>query len=196
MKSISKIMIGLTMLACLAALAVSVYPGVLGDLLFMATVLSLFVIPVVGIAVFAGSIVFARRHTLRIGPYSVNGAAIVAAILLATLILLTCYVPRRIAFALSRSSFEPLVQNAPVSTHDGALNRRLGLYNVDKYAADPRGGVYFRVYTGGDGIGPDQMSYGFVHKPNPEGTPFGAAHYGVYALGGDWYWFEASDDWY
>ena len=82
-------------------------------------------------------------------------------------------------------------------THDGApLNRRLGFYGVDEYAADPRGGVYFRVYTGGDGIGPDQMSYGFAHKPNSEGSPFGAASYRVHRLGGDWFWFEASDDWY
>ena len=66
MNLISKVMIGLTMLACLVALAASVYPGMLGDLLFMAALLSFFVVPVVGIAVFAGSMVVARRHKLRI----------------------------------------------------------------------------------------------------------------------------------
>ena len=67
---------------------------------------------------------------------------------------------------------------------------------VDEYTADPRGGVYFRVHRGHDGIGPDVMSYGFVYKPNRIGTPFGAAGYHLFRLGNDWYWFRASDDWF
>ena len=76
------------------------------------------------------------------------------------------------------------------------MNQRLGIYLVDEYAADPRGGVYFRVYSGTDGIGPDQMSYGFAYKPNRKGTPFGAARHRLFRLGNDWYWFRASDDWH
>ena len=67
-----------------------------------------------------------------------------------------------------------------------ALDRRLGIYHVDRLAADPRGGVYFRTHTGADGIGPDTMSYGFAFRPNPVGTPFGRAGYGYSHLFGDW----------
>jgi len=72
----------------------------------------------------------------------------------------------------------------------------LGIYHVDEWASDQRGGVYFRTGTGPDGIGPDTMSYGFVYRPNREGSPFGASHYMVRRLGGDWYWFRASNDWF
>jgi hypothetical protein len=74
--------------------------------------------------------------------------------------------------------------------------RRIGIYWVDKYVADPRGGVYFRTGTGVDGFGPDVMSYGFAYRPNADGSPFGGARYGRWRLFGDWYWFRASDDSY
>jgi hypothetical protein len=194
MKAVPIIPICVEALACLVALAVSIYPGVLFDWLFV-WIIFFFVGPIVGITLFVWLIVLVRGHKLRIGRYSVSGVAVVVAILVATLTLLTFYVPRRIAFAISRASFEPLVQNAPVSwDRVNPLNRRLGPYKVDAYAADARGGVYFRVYTGPDG--PDRMSYGFVYKPNPEGTPFGAASYEVHPLSRDWCWFCASDDWY
>jgi hypothetical protein len=63
---------------------------------------------------------------------------------------------------------------------------------VDEYAADPRGGVYFRVETAPDG--PDTISYGFAFKPNPEGSPFGNAHYSRTRLTGEWFSYQASDD--
>ncbi len=110
---------------------------------------------------------------------------------------MTFDVPRRIAFAISRSSFEQSVQTAPAPGRpETPPGSHFGVYHVDEYAADSRGGVFFRVYTGPDGIGPDRMSYGFVFKPNPEGTPFGAAGYETHRLSRDWYWFCASDDWY
>jgi hypothetical protein len=74
------------------------------------------------------------------------------------------------------------------------LGQRLGVYSVDRYAADPRGGIYFRTHAGPDGIGPDTMSYGFAFWPNREGTPFGKAGYGLSHMVGDWYCFSASND--
>ena len=98
-------------------------------------------------------------------------------------------------FAASLSSFEQVLAQAPASDFDGApLNQWCGIYRVDKYAADPRGGVYFRVYRGGDGLGPDTMSYGFCHQPIRQGTPFGAARYRIFPLGDNWYWFRVSND--
>ena len=84
----------------------------------------------------------------------------------------------------------------PSSDRALPLNRRLGIFQVDEYAADPRGGVYVRVHSGGDGLGPDIMSYGFAYQPNSKGTPFGAAEYQTFAIGRGWYWFRASDDSY
>lgn len=197
MKTTANIAIALTALACVVALAVSIYPGVLNDLLFLAVLLSFLIVPIVGIVALVTLIVLVCKGKLKGMRIPWRQAAVVLAILFFTFVLLRFYVPRRFAFAASRSSFEQLVTQAAPSEFGGtALNRRLGVYQVDEYAADPRGGVYFRVYTGGDGIGPDQTSYGFAYRPNTKGTPFGAAHYGVFRLGNDWYWFLASNDWY
>jgi hypothetical protein len=131
-------------------------------------------------------------------PLGFRAAAFAPLIVVVTYLLLTFYVPRRIAFRAALDQFEAMLPSAPAATENGArpLNRRLGVYRVDQYAADPRGGVYFRTGAGQDGIGPDRMSFGFVHRPNPSGTPFGAARYLFRPLGGDWYWFQASDDWH
>lgn len=196
-KVASNVIIALTALACLVALAISVYPGVLNDLLFIGILLSFLVVPVVGIAAVVVLVVLARKGKLRGLRIPWMRVAVVFALLFGTYVLLKFYVPRRIAFAASRASFEQMVPQAKPSDYQGAmLNRRLGVYKVDEYAADPRGGVYFRVYSGGDGIGPDRMSYGFAYKPNQKGTPFGAARYRLFRLGNEWYWFRASDDWF
>jgi hypothetical protein len=159
--------------------------------------LSFLVVPLVGVVALVGAIVLARKGRLRGVRVPWMRVAVVFVLLIGTYVLLKFYVPRRIAFAASRAAFEQMVPPATPSDFGGtALNRRLGIYPVDEYAADPRGGVYFRVHKGRDGIGPDVMSYGFAYKPNRQGTPFGAAHYRVFRLGDDWCWFRASDDWH
>lgn len=197
MKVIANAIVGLTAVACGAALAVSVYPGALNALLFVTALLSVVGVPVAGVVALVGLIVLARRRKLRAVRVPWGRAAVVGALLFGTYVLLKFYVPRRVAFAASRASFERMVPQAPPSPARGVapLNTRLGIYSVDAYAADPRGGVYFRVYSGADGFGPDRMSYGFAHRPNPTGTPFGAARYRTFPLGDGWYWFRASDDW-
>jgi hypothetical protein len=196
-KVAANVIIALTALACVVALAISVYPGTLNDLFFVGILLSFLVVPFVGVVALVGAIVLARKGRLRGVRVPWMRVAVVFALLIGTYVLLKFYVPRRIAFAASRASFEQMVPHATPSDFQGtSLNRRLGIYQVDEYAADPRGGVYFRVYKGRDGIGPDVMSYGFAYKPNRQGTPFGAAHYRVFRLGNDWCWFRASDDWY
>ena len=196
-KVASNAIITLTTLACVVALAISIYPGVLNDLLFIGILLSLLIVPVVGIFGGIVLVVVACKGKFRGLQIPWMQVAVVCAILFGTYVLLKFYIPRRIAFAASRAAFEQMVSQATPSERQGTpLNRRLGVYKVDEYAADPRGGVYFRVYSGGDGIGPDQMSYGFAYRPNQKGTPFGAARYRLFRLGNDWYWFRASDDWY
>ncbi len=111
-------------------------------------------------------------------------------------LLLATRVPTRIALWSCQSRFESLLSNAPEATFDfEPLKQNVGLFDVDTYAADERGGVYFRTNECGDGIGPDIMSFGLAFKPNKEGSPFGNAHYDTFHLLGDWYTFEASDDW-
>lgn len=122
--------------------------------------------------------------------------AAIASILLVSYVLLKFYIPRRLAFMISRSAFEQTRVQFPVSgTGKMTLNRKLGFYTVDEYATDPRGGIYYRIYSGGSGIGLDTTSYGFVYQPNREGSPFGAANYQVFHLDENWYWFRVSDDW-
>ena len=197
MKIAANAIIALTALACTAALAISIYPGILNDLLFFGILLSFLIVPVAAVIAIVVLIVLAYKGKVRKSATPWTRTAVIFAILLGCYVLLKFYVPRRIAFAASRPAFEQMILQATPSQEGGTpLNRRLGVYQVDEYAADPRGGVYFQVHAGADGIGPDQMSYGFVHEPNQKGTPFGAAKYRCFRLSGDWYWFRASDDWY
>lgn len=184
----------LTGVLCVGALLVSTYPGVLNDLAFLAILLSFVIVPVAGVIGLVLLVILMRRNRLAELLNLRKQAVILFVMLVGTLGLLKLYVPRRIAFALSRSSFE---QVAASEVPDDAVppERFIGIHHVDTYAGDDRGGVFFRVYRGTDGVGPDEMSYGFVLRPNREGTPFGAAKYRLFGISGDWYWFRVSDDW-
>jgi hypothetical protein len=61
MKVAANFIIALTALACLVALAISIYPGVLNDLLFIGIFLSFLVVPVLGLVALVGVIVLARK---------------------------------------------------------------------------------------------------------------------------------------
>ena len=107
--------------------------------------------------------------------------------------MLKFYIPRRVVFPIHRSVFAGCVARAPESHSGAPLGRRLGMYYVDAFAKDPRGGVYFRTGTTSNWI--DIQSWGFAYQPNDLGTPFGNGHYRVHPLVGEWYWFVASNDW-
>jgi hypothetical protein len=188
-------------IACLAALATSTYPGVLSNLVEWTIVFSfvfgIAAVPIAGVVALTWLILFAGKGPRRETRIAWKPVGVLLGLLVFTCILLAYNAPCCIAFAACRSSFEELVPHVPASAFRGTpLNRRLGIYWVDQYAADARGGVYFRTYWCGDGLGPDRMSYGFAYKPNQKGSPFGAARYQVLNLGNHWYWFCASDDWY
>ena len=119
-----------------------------------------------------------------------------AAIMFCTLALLWFHVLQRAVFAFCYGDLQGLVDSAPMDEFRGEeLGRQVGPYRVDRYAADKRGGVFFRTATGPDGIGPDEMSYGFAFQPSGQGTPFGNARYRQCHLFGEWYVFAASSDW-
>ena len=179
---------------CLGALTISIYPGWLNDLLFVALLLGMFAAPVVLAVVAVAAIIQYRRGNLCFDCIPWIHAAAILAMLFVTYAALRFYIPRRIAFASCRSSFQQIADNG--LTNNPEFNRRIGPYYVDECLIDERGGAYFRVYSGADGIGPDVMSYGFCCDPNRDGSPFGAAHYRTFRLGNGWYWFRASDDRY
>ena len=179
------------------ALYLSMLPGGWNDLTvnLAAVVVFLTLVPIALFTLVFIAIKLIRRQG-RLSDLPLREAAAVALFAVATAGLVVFAVPRRVAFALSRSAFDEASASAPIPEQEGAAtNSRIGLYYVDCYARDPRGGVFFRVNTGPDGF-IDTMSYGFAYQPNREGTPFGAAHYELSHLTGDWYEFQASNDWH
>lgn len=200
MRKAANVTVVLTALVCLAALVVSVYPGALQTLFFFSFLIGLMISPVIALIVLVIAIMYWRRGKLTrefLANLRVPWTQVIAmvAMLFVTYGLLKFYVPRRVAFEYSRSAFDALVALAPPVDAPGRFNVWAGIYRVDEAAADSRGGYFYRVHSGADGIGPDITSYGFVYRPNREGTPFGSAHYRLGRLGGGWCWFRASDDW-
>ena len=183
-----------TLIACLGALAISIYPGVLNDLLSLVVVLVVLASPILLLIFVVLLYLQYRRGAQGDFTFPWKYSTLTLLILGGTYVALRLYIPRRIAFAACRPSFQRLVDEGVVDNRE--FNRRIGPYYVDECRVDERGGTYFRVYSGADGIGPDVMSYGFCYRPNADGSPFGAAHYGVYRMGNDWYWYRASDDWH
>lgn len=193
----ARLVLAATVLVALFGLVLSLWPGRLQDFTFLALVSVCLWGPIAFVV--GGWWCWMLWSTWRQMPRSTGLLFELTAIpitLCVTFVLLAGYVPRRIAFRLHRRGFENAVQQVPITERGVPAKLKLGLYEVDEYAVDPRGGVYFRVHAGQDGLGPDTMSYGFVKNPNREGTPFGAAHYHLHPLVSPWYWFAASNDWH
>ncbi|MGL5061128.1 MAG: hypothetical protein ACRC62_14240 [Microcoleus sp.] len=204
----------LTITTCSFILILSIYPGLLQTLPVMLAIalIGLFFLLAIGfgLILFAIDIIqklqspqnraidlksnFSKNSLIRI--------CLILVIFISSYGLLKFYIPRRIAFTFARPAFEGwLRKKPPQNTNQNSpniprqLNIKLGIYQVDSYAIDRRGGQYFRVHSHGDGLGPDTISYGFVYQPNREGSPFGDAYYRIYSLGDGWFWFQASNDW-
>lgn len=179
---------------CAVSLVISVYPGALQQLLFVLVLLGIVGVPLwlIGFVI----LLFARRRKgLNQGDFFPKRyVPVTVVVLVLTYAVLKYYVPRRIVFAMHRPSFAAHVAAAPESEWSGEpLDEQIGIYHVDEYAKDPRGGVYFRTGTTTNMI--NIVSWGYVYKPNDEGSPFGNAYYRVHPLGDGWYWFVADDDW-
>jgi hypothetical protein len=149
----------LAALGSLALLGLSVYPGVIADVPFIAWLFFPLWLPVLGNVLF----ILIQSRTRVAGKKSdetdlnLTGDEIVGdekpishrrwsilspAIVVLSLVLIMNGIPRKAAFLLSRPGFQRYAATAPTSEHEGdALKRWLGVYFVDRYAADPRGGV-------------------------------------------------------
>lgn len=201
-----KFLLNLVAIGSIRLTLMSAYPGVLNNLVFIAI---LFYLMVIGGWIMLLMNARAAKKAVEPGlladdeigggktPVPCFRWIIVAiAILILSFVLILNGIPSRVAFVLSRPAFQRQAAMAPATEYQGeALGRLLGFYFVDRYAADPRGGLYFRTHTGPDGFGPDTMNYGFAYRPNPKGTPFGNAEYCYSHVVGDWYVFSASNDW-
>jgi hypothetical protein len=190
------VIFGLTVLGGFGLLSLAVWPGILEDAIFEIPFFCLS-LPLLGCWFFLLVGLALRDLAWKPAPSTKRRqwGLWSAAVMFGTMALLWFHVPQRLVFALCCSELRGLVDATPVDAiRSKELGRQIGPYWVDRYGTDRRGGVYFRTHTGPDGIGPDQMSYGFAFQPNDQGTPFGNAGYRCRHLFGDWYVFAASDD--
>jgi hypothetical protein len=172
----------LTIVLSLVALGLSMVPGVLEQFLvwpvyFLA---GLYALLAVGLSL---------RAVVR-GPNPGRGHAI---IVLANLVLTPYLVETRavqaLVFQRKQPEFEALVPQAPPPGRNAPviLAADFGLFIVDRWGTDDRGGVYFRsVQTA-------HTSYGYAYRPNALGSPFGDAGYELHPLDGDWFAFAARE---
>lgn len=201
------VLVLLTVLVDLAAVVASACPGALESLFTIALFVAATLLPFVTISAIvlralrgapaavagpdAGAVdeIAAPRARVSVAKWVVVGLVIA----IGCVVLVKSGIPRRAAFRYSEPSFQRLVASTPVADFSRKiLKRRVGLYHVDEYAFDARGGVYFRTHTGYDVI--DTISYGFAFRPNRKGSPFGNASYSDSRINGDWYVFRASND--
>jgi len=180
----------LTACGCLMVLWISIYPGALQGAVRLAFLPGLLLAPVVGSAALVVLIALRRPFLAWVSQW--RRFVIPAAIALVTLALLVGYVPRRIAFAIARPSFQQAVAEEDRGAFHHQVSRWIGPYHIDEQAADERGGVYFRVHSHHVGF-IDTASYGFVYQPNLHGSPFGDSGYRLHRMGGEWFWFHAAD---
>jgi len=191
----------LTSIACLCTLLCDMAPGRLASVFFGVFFLCLLASPVllvVGVVFLVrffsrGRGAFAPMAWLRGLGFTGKKIALWVLLLVGTYGLVRLGMPERVGFALSRSSFGALVDDAPTGGYGGVeLKRFVGVYHVDAYGADPRGGVFFRVHSSSFMI--DTDSYGFAYLPNFKGTPFGSAGYRTWELAPGWYGFAVNND--
>ncbi len=173
----------------------SVYPGLLPDLSFIALLFSPFWLPATCVGGVVYLDLFNRIPDLTKPPFFRRAwVRLATTALILNLILLASGTPRRVAFLFSRNAFIPFVSEArDPGLGAGETDHRLGLYRVSLIAADPRGGVYFKTHGGADGFSTRTRTYGIAYRPNPFGSPFGDGNYTVSPLVGDWSSFAASD---
>jgi hypothetical protein len=173
-------------------LALSIYPGLLSELVFFGLISSPFWLPTLCISLWV-YVDMAHQVPDDIALPSSRRLRLVAGGLLVLNGVLHWYgVPRHLGFLHSRPAFEALVAAAP---HGFAgletVNRSAGVYRVHRCAADFSGGVYFATHAGTDGFRSGRMTHGFSYRPNPVGSPFGDEKYRLYHILGDWYAFQA-----
>ncbi|QDU86898.1 hypothetical protein Pla175_02520 [Pirellulimonas nuda] len=205
MRTLIRTLFGAVILGSLLALWASAYPGVLGDFGSQCVVFCLVRWPQVVLLLLLllispllfWNILRKVFNTSRCGWLDFWLACTIPGVIALAWLTALTGTPKRLGFEYSRDAFDAQVAEARPSERPLALNKRLGIYQVDEWATDPRGGTYFRVNSGWDGaFGINFVSYGLVKDPNNKGTPFGAASYKLTPIDAGWHWFQASSDYH
>jgi hypothetical protein len=190
----SPTILGTAILLGTGLVAANVHPGHAAQLALFLAILSA---PFIA-ALMLGSFAYGFRRDQHRAIEALRQFVLPASVLALCAILAVSGLPRRVAFWASLRSFRSARESLQRSGGTGGrlkLNRKIGAWKVDRYAVDPRGGVFFRTGAGFT-LGPDGMHYGFAYRPNPEGSPFGRAGYRLSRMSADWYSFSVSDDYY
>jgi hypothetical protein len=173
-------------------LPLSVYPGLLTEVVFFGLISSPFWLPALCISLWVyldtvDQVPDVAGLTL---PRCLRLVAIAVLVLNCSLL---CFgVPQRLGFLHARMAFEAMVAMAPrASAGAVVMDRRAGVYQVRHCAADSRGGVYFATRSAPYGFLSGRMTHGFAYRPNPGGSPFGDEKYALSHVFGDWYVFQA-----
>ncbi len=99
-------------------------------------------------------------------------------------------VARSVALEFSLDELNEAI--AQLEEHSRFPAQKVGVYQVDQAAIDERGGVYFRINTGG-GFGPAHYLpvEGLALNPNSQGSPFVGEDwsYRTKRVKGEWFWF-------
>jgi hypothetical protein len=176
-------------------LPLSIYPGLLSELAFLAAIGSPFWMPALCVTLWVRmDIAHEVRDLFGVPPGRRRWHAGAVSLLLLNAGLLWYDVPCKLAFLHARPAFEASVAAAPkLYSGSKTIGRRFGAYHVERLAADPRGGVFFQTSSGPDGFYTNRMKYGFSLRPNQAGCPFGDEKYFLSHVVGDWYVFQAAD---
>lgn len=169
-------------------LALSAFPGVLEQFPARAALVAAGVVGLLA----SGAVSWHLFGPARPGrPRQRRSALVVLLTLAATPALLLTDTPRRILFRRHQAEFEALLPQAPPPGDREVvpLNADMEVLWVDQWGTDRRGGTYFRTLAADRGA----QSFGFAHRPNDRGSPFGDARYEVRHLSGDWYSFAAAE---
>jgi hypothetical protein len=130
---------------------------------------------------------FGLRALVRGPNMSRAHAVVVLANIILTPYLVETRTVQAMVFERKRAQFERLVLQAPAADRHAPvlLAADFGIFVVDRWGTDDRGGVYFRS------VETLHTSYGYAYRPNAQGSPFGDVGYELHPLAGDWYAFAA-----
>jgi hypothetical protein len=217
---------------CLALLGVGIYPGgvenaIILCILLVLVALNLFISNLIAGQVWAiltfvalGAIpVFILWHELRQSarvtnsPFPRRLPAVFRRVLRwlwilngcivgLTIVLLSANMPLKWAFSQVEPSFSGLAAQASAPGAIAFIDQQVGPYLISEMVQSEAGGIYLWLYPPEFFVG-DRTIYGFSHRPNSTGSPFGGGdenhrNYEIHPIEGDWYWFQdnfGTDDW-
>ena len=184
------------LVACALVALLSVSPGLLSQTVFIVALITLVLGSLTlawlwGPLLLAGLCYWWFKQPSQPRAWPVKLVAITVIVWLLTHVAVALRLPPRLGFYWSQGAFGRALSEIAERPRGRPFRQWLGLQWVSYTAVDSRGGTYFQTHAVGM---LDGTSYGFVHLPNQEGSPFGDISYRLYPLDNGWYMYEASSD--